>query len=97
MKVRFTGELWHHQGACWKGRVSGPTLDLQNHNLHLHNIWGTNGQVKIWGVLVCITPYRGRPPPAFKQSLSLEEFALQIAKLGYSEATTGEPLEGVDC
>lgn len=75
-------ELWHHQGACWKGRVSGPNLDLQNHNLRLYNTWGTNGQVKIWEVLVCITPYRGRPPPAFKQSLPLAGFALTDRKLG---------------
>ena len=60
-----------------RGLIRKAEPHLLNQNLHLYNIWGISGQVKIWGALVCVAIHGGRPPPEIKQACAQEDFALQ--------------------
>lgn len=72
-----------------RGLIRKAEPHLLNQSLHLYSIWGINGQVKIWGALVCVAIHRGRPPPEIKQACPQEEFALQTTESGCNETQIG--------
>ena len=72
-----------------RGLIRKAEPHLLNQNLHLYNIWGISGQVKIWGALVCVAIHGGRPPPEIKQACSQDDFALQTMESGCNETQIG--------
>ena len=72
-----------------RGLIRKAEPHLLNQNLHLYNIWGISGQVKIWEALVCVAIHGGRPPPEIKQACAQEDFALQTMESGCNETQIG--------
>ena len=65
-----------------RGLIRKAEPHLLNQNLHLYNIWGISGQVKIWGALVCVAIHGGRPPPEIKQAMESGCNETQIGSIG---------------